>query len=76
MGGPGKPVCSRENKGGQNGDMTRLPGDVGNLIRDTTMKDERGGTERVHKRTTDIWHCRNHGASSFAITFGDGIVNS
>lgn len=54
MGGPGKPVCSRENKGGQNGDMTRLPGDVGNLIRDTTMKDERGGTVRVHKRTTDI----------------------
>lgn len=56
MGGAGKPVCSRENKGDQNGDMTRLPGDVENLIRDTTMKDERGGTERIHKRTTDIWH--------------------
>jgi hypothetical protein len=44
MGEPGTPVCSRENEGDQNGDMTRLLGDVGNLIADTTMKDKRGGT--------------------------------
>lgn len=36
--------------------MTRLPGDVGNLITDTAMKDERGGTERINEpQTSDIF---------------------